>query len=235
MGHLPFGEDFAESSTQEKHHFTGFERDVESGTDYAVDRQHSANVGRFQQPDKSAKEYGGRPTGDTVFIEYDKALCGPGSVVRLLQLLSRSSLASHYAWKQGSRITYGRSESSWRHKKVQLFPRSRKNRLIFALWFAACLAVLIVSYVERNTSEWGMAQFLLMMVLTFPAGYVFAVLGFDPIDKLLMAHGYQSGFIPLLIDWLLLGAAGYLQWFVLIPWLARTYQAGLNGPQQHKH
>lgn len=177
----------------------------------------------------------GKPTGDTVFIEYDKALCGPGSVVRLLQLLSRSSLASHYAWKQGSRITYGRSESSWRHKKVQLFPRSRKNRLIFALWFAACLAVLIVSYVERNTSEWGMAQFLLMMVLTFPAGYVFAVLGFDPIDKLLMAHGYQSGFIPLLIDWLLLGAAGYLQWFVLIPWLARTYQAGLNGPQQHKH
>jgi YD repeat-containing protein len=32
MAHLPFGEDFAESGTQEKHHFTTYERDGESGT-----------------------------------------------------------------------------------------------------------------------------------------------------------------------------------------------------------
>ena len=47
QGHLPFGEDFAESGTQEKHHFTSYERDVESGTDYAVNRQYSQSVGRF--------------------------------------------------------------------------------------------------------------------------------------------------------------------------------------------
>ncbi|MFY9570064.1 MAG: RHS repeat-associated core domain-containing protein, partial [Blastocatellia bacterium] len=49
--HLPFGEDFGESGTQEKHHFTSYERDGESGLDYAVNRGYSPNVGRFQQAD----------------------------------------------------------------------------------------------------------------------------------------------------------------------------------------
>lgn len=51
MAHLPFGEDFAESGTQEKHHFTSYERDVESATDYAVNRQFSSDIGRFSRPD----------------------------------------------------------------------------------------------------------------------------------------------------------------------------------------
>jgi RHS repeat-associated protein len=51
MAHLPFGEDFAESGTQEKHHFTNYERDAESGLDYAVNRSNSSNLGRFQEAD----------------------------------------------------------------------------------------------------------------------------------------------------------------------------------------
>jgi RHS repeat-associated protein len=51
MAHLPFGEDFAESGTQEKHHFTSYERDVENGSDYAVNRQYAKGVGKFRQPD----------------------------------------------------------------------------------------------------------------------------------------------------------------------------------------
>lgn len=57
QGHLPFGEDFGESGSQEKHHFTSYERDSEAGTDYAVNRQYSQNIGRFN----SADPY--RPTG----------------------------------------------------------------------------------------------------------------------------------------------------------------------------
>jgi len=49
--HLPFGEDFGESGTQEKHHFTSYERDGEAGTDYAVNRGYSPVVGRFNQID----------------------------------------------------------------------------------------------------------------------------------------------------------------------------------------
>ncbi|MFY9557689.1 MAG: RHS repeat-associated core domain-containing protein, partial [Blastocatellia bacterium] len=51
QAHLPFGVDFGESGTQEKHHFTSYERDGEAGTDYAANRQYSQIVGRFNRPD----------------------------------------------------------------------------------------------------------------------------------------------------------------------------------------
>jgi RHS repeat-associated protein len=49
MAHLPFGEDFGESGTQEKHHFTNYERNTEN--DYAVNRSYMPATGRFQQSD----------------------------------------------------------------------------------------------------------------------------------------------------------------------------------------
>jgi RHS repeat-associated protein len=51
---MAFGEDFAESGTQEKHHFTSYERDAESGQDYAVNRFHNFNVGRFTSADRAS-------------------------------------------------------------------------------------------------------------------------------------------------------------------------------------
>jgi RHS repeat-associated protein len=49
--HLPFGEDAGTTGTPEKHRFTNYERDSESGTDQAVNRQHQPSNGRFMQPD----------------------------------------------------------------------------------------------------------------------------------------------------------------------------------------
>jgi len=54
QGHLPFGEDFGESGTQEKHHFTSYERDGESRLDYALNRQYAQGAGRFNRVDPSA-------------------------------------------------------------------------------------------------------------------------------------------------------------------------------------
>ena len=51
QAHLPFGEDFAESGMQQKQHFGSYERDSESGTDQAVNRQYNQSVGRFIRPD----------------------------------------------------------------------------------------------------------------------------------------------------------------------------------------
>lgn len=49
---MPFGEDFAESGTQQqKQHFTSYERDSQTGTDYALNRSYSFGVGRFQSAD----------------------------------------------------------------------------------------------------------------------------------------------------------------------------------------
>ncbi len=51
---MPFGEDFGESGEQQKQHFTSYERDSETGTDYAMNRQYGQSVGRFNRVDPLA-------------------------------------------------------------------------------------------------------------------------------------------------------------------------------------
>jgi RHS repeat-associated protein len=52
QGHLPYGEDFGESGSQDKHHFTAYERDSETALDYAVARSYNSAVARFGSVDK---------------------------------------------------------------------------------------------------------------------------------------------------------------------------------------
>ncbi len=51
QGHLPFGEEIGLSGTSDKHRFTNYARDSESGLDYAVNRTYAPIVGRFNQSD----------------------------------------------------------------------------------------------------------------------------------------------------------------------------------------
>jgi RHS repeat-associated protein len=51
---LPFGEDGGFTGETEKHRFTSYERDTESNTDYAVNRQQQFADGKFMQPDPIA-------------------------------------------------------------------------------------------------------------------------------------------------------------------------------------
>ena len=51
QAHLPFGDPFGQSGTQEKHHFTTYEQDAETGLDYAINRGYSSVVGRFMSAD----------------------------------------------------------------------------------------------------------------------------------------------------------------------------------------
>jgi RHS repeat-associated protein len=50
--HQPFGEDgLSSAGAVEKHRFTSYERDGETNTDYAINRQYSHTIGRFMRPD----------------------------------------------------------------------------------------------------------------------------------------------------------------------------------------
>ncbi|MEW6130395.1 MAG: RHS repeat-associated core domain-containing protein [Acidobacteriota bacterium] len=51
QAHLPFGEELNTSGTTDKHKMNSYERDTETGNDYAVNRDYSANIGRFNQSD----------------------------------------------------------------------------------------------------------------------------------------------------------------------------------------
>jgi RHS repeat-associated protein len=51
QAHFPFGEDWYASSTTTKFKFTSYERDSESGNDYAMMRTSINRLGRFSSPD----------------------------------------------------------------------------------------------------------------------------------------------------------------------------------------
>jgi RHS repeat-associated protein len=57
QSHLPFGEELVATGTTDKHRFTSYERDSETGTDYAVNRGYSTNTGRFMRPDPYKGSY----------------------------------------------------------------------------------------------------------------------------------------------------------------------------------
>jgi RHS repeat-associated protein len=68
QSHLPFGEEIAASGTQQKHHLTSYERDVESGQDYAINRMYSLVAGRFSQLDPKAAS--ARPAAPQTWNRY---------------------------------------------------------------------------------------------------------------------------------------------------------------------
>jgi RHS repeat-associated protein len=51
QGHYPFGESWYQGSGGTKWQFTSYERDAESGNDYAMARYHINRLGRFSSPD----------------------------------------------------------------------------------------------------------------------------------------------------------------------------------------
>jgi RHS repeat-associated protein len=55
QGNYPFGEFWYSSSATTKWRFTSYERDAESGNDYAIFRYHSNRLGRFLTPDPLAR------------------------------------------------------------------------------------------------------------------------------------------------------------------------------------
>ena len=54
QGHFPFGESWYAANTTTKYQFTSYERDAESGNDYAQARYHINRLGRFASPDPLA-------------------------------------------------------------------------------------------------------------------------------------------------------------------------------------
>ena len=51
FGHLPYGDVWYETGTADKWKFTSYERDSESGEDYALNRFYGSRYGRFHSPD----------------------------------------------------------------------------------------------------------------------------------------------------------------------------------------
>ncbi|MEK6289585.1 MAG: RHS repeat-associated core domain-containing protein, partial [Acidobacteriota bacterium] len=84
-----FGEEGGTSGTSEKHRFTTYERDNETSTDYATNRQYSQGSGRFNRPDP----IGGSATDPQSLNRYAYSGNDP------INLIDPSGLASETVWR----------------------------------------------------------------------------------------------------------------------------------------
>jgi RHS repeat-associated protein len=79
FGHLPFGEVWYETGTASKWKFTSYERDSDTGLDYAIFRSYSSRLGRFMQQDP----LGGRVANPQSLNRFAYALADPTDLLIL--------------------------------------------------------------------------------------------------------------------------------------------------------
>jgi hypothetical protein len=97
------------------------------------------------------------------------------------------------------------------------------------IWLAACLAALVYSYkVYQGPSDWKLEEGLAveMMALSFPSSLV-VVAGVILAGTSLGLFGLSlpaSSRPEMTAMWFLFVAAGYVQWFVVVPRLQRRLQ-----------
>ncbi len=95
----------------------------------------------------------------------------------------------------------------------------RTARALLGLWSVTCLLVLLFAFVAREGENTDVTFAYLMVVLSFPLGFLFNA-GFGNGFLMLceaMDFPVPPGFVLNLLTWVLFVAAGYLQWFVLLP------------------
>lgn len=99
-------------------------------------------------------------------------------------------------------------------------------RISLLIWFVACVLVLVFAFVQRKIDDTDIAFTYFMLYLTFPVGYLLAAIAGFVLFSLHDAYGIVApgGFIPNLVAWVLFVVVGYLQWFVLLPWLVRRFR-----------
>lgn len=98
--------------------------------------------------------------------------------------------------------------------------------VVRALWIVAALFVLVVtisSYDGKPLSDIWVFLTWLMLILSFPAGLVVSAAHYALGSAFSIT--VETSYLSLALEWLVYFVLGYLQWFVLLPWLWRKWKA----------
>ena len=109
-------------------------------------------------------------------------------------------------------------------------PKSTAGRFAAVTYMVACLAVLAFAIWGRDIPDTDVVVAYAMLLLSFPSGYVVAA-AFGAIASILhsafgiVVPGGIANTAPLIIAF---AAAGYAQWFILVPWVYRKLRVPSN-------
>lgn len=103
---------------------------------------------------------------------------------------------------------------------ARVIPRALKG-----LWIAAAVIVLaftLYAFDGKPNSDIGILFAWYMLALSFPASLVVPLVHVALFDGLGIA--VESSYSSFVLDWLGFFLVGYLQWFVVVPWLWRKWK-----------
>jgi hypothetical protein len=108
---------------------------------------------------------------------------------------------------------------------MTLLPRHRVTRLVAIIWLWVCLACLALTLLQNNlyaNERSALAVMVPVYFLSFPGGQIALI----AISKIKLALYFSAGFSPSILSegvflWTFTVILGYLQWFVLLPWVSR--------------
>ncbi len=90
-------------------------------------------------------------------------------------------------------------------------------RLTSALWVAQCIYLIVFVNIINSPHDYNYLE--KAMVVAYPMSiYSF------PLSFLLFLVTYLIGHLPIFVLWLVLFVSGYIQWFVLIPFLLKKWK-----------
>jgi len=98
--------------------------------------------------------------------------------------------------------------------------------IVRALWGVGSLLVLVVtisSYDGKPFSDIWVFLTWFMLILSFPAGLAVSAAHYALGTAFLTT--VETSYLSLALEWLVYFSLGYVQWFVLLPWLWRKWKA----------
>lgn len=99
-------------------------------------------------------------------------------------------------------------------------------KIIKALWIGATIFVLSITlygFDGKPFSDIWIISTWLMLILSLPAGLIVSFM--HMILGKLFAITVETSYFSLTTEWLIYFILGYVQWFVLLPWLWRKWKA----------
>jgi hypothetical protein len=107
---------------------------------------------------------------------------------------------------------------------VTLLPRHRVTRFAATLWLLASVVMLVITLLRpdiHGNDRTALIYLTPLYWLSFPFGHLGVMAGIRLRLELYLSHNLvPSVFAEGLFLWTALTVLGYLQWFVLLPWVA---------------
>jgi hypothetical protein len=98
-----------------------------------------------------------------------------------------------------------------------------------AVWIGLAMIVLVVAlygFDGKPNSDIGVFLLWSMLILAFPASVIVALVltGISLLVEKLFSTVIPTSYWWIVTSWICFFAAGYVQWFVLLPWLWRKWR-----------